>query len=80
MLCVLIRPALTRLQKEFGREYVLVAPELATDGIDVLFSTSRERPTDIRNTLRSDIANPPKWFWTLAGRSGNRSSREPGLV
>jgi uncharacterized protein (DUF433 family) len=37
MLCVLIRPALTRLQKEFGREYVLVAPELATDGIDVLW-------------------------------------------
>lgn len=31
-----IRPALSRLQEEFGREYVLTAPELATDGIDVL--------------------------------------------
>jgi uncharacterized protein (DUF433 family) len=39
-----IRPALQRLQKEFGREYVLVARELATDGIDVLwdFATSKE--------------------------------------
>jgi uncharacterized protein (DUF433 family) len=36
-----IRPALTRLQKEFGQEYVLVAPELATDGIDVLWDFSR---------------------------------------
>lgn len=32
-----IRPALTALQQEFGRDYVLVAPELATDGIDVLW-------------------------------------------
>lgn len=36
-----IRPALTRLQREFGREYVLAAPELATDGIDVLWDFSR---------------------------------------
>jgi uncharacterized protein (DUF433 family) len=36
-----IRPALTRLQQEFGREYVLVAPELATDGIDVLWDFAR---------------------------------------
>ena len=36
-----IRPALRQLQKEFGREYVLVAPELATDGIDVLWDFSR---------------------------------------
>jgi uncharacterized protein (DUF433 family) len=36
-----IRPALKRLQREFGREYVLVAPELATDGIDVLWDFSR---------------------------------------
>ncbi|MGH3742224.1 MAG: hypothetical protein ACRDT1_12940, partial [Micromonosporaceae bacterium] len=36
-----IRPALQRLQKEFGQEYVLVAPELATDGIDVLWDFSR---------------------------------------
>jgi len=36
-----IRPALRRLQREFGTEYVLVAPELATDGIDVLWDFSR---------------------------------------
>lgn len=36
-----IRPALARLQHEFGREYVLVAPELATDGIDVLWDFAR---------------------------------------
>lgn len=36
-----IRPALERLQAEFGREYVLVAPELATDGISVLWDFSR---------------------------------------
>jgi uncharacterized protein (DUF433 family) len=36
-----IRPALSRLQKEFGRENVLVAKELATDGIDVLWDFSR---------------------------------------
>lgn len=38
-----IRPALMRLSKEFGREYVLVAPELATDGVDVLWDFSRTR-------------------------------------
>jgi uncharacterized protein (DUF433 family) len=36
-----IRPALDRLAAEFGREYVLVAPNLATDGIDVLWDFSR---------------------------------------
>lgn len=36
-----IRPALNRLAKEFGREYVLVARNLATDGIDVLWDFSR---------------------------------------
>jgi uncharacterized protein (DUF433 family) len=36
-----IRPALTRLAEEFGREYVLVSPNLATDGIDVLWDFSR---------------------------------------
>lgn len=36
-----IRPALQRLQAEFGREYVLTAPELATDGIDVLWDFAR---------------------------------------
>jgi uncharacterized protein (DUF433 family) len=36
-----IRPALTRLAEEFGREYVLVSPSLATDGIDVLWDFSR---------------------------------------
>lgn len=36
-----IRPALQRLKEEFGREHALVAPELATDGIDVLWDFSR---------------------------------------
>jgi uncharacterized protein (DUF433 family) len=36
-----IRPALNALQREFGRDYVLVAPELATDGIDVLWDFSK---------------------------------------
>lgn len=36
-----IRPALDRLAAEFGREYVLVAPNLATDGVDVLWDYSR---------------------------------------
>jgi uncharacterized protein (DUF433 family) len=36
-----IRPALRRLASEFGRKYVLVARELATDGIDVLWDFSR---------------------------------------
>jgi uncharacterized protein (DUF433 family) len=38
-----IRPALRALQKEFGRDYVLVAPELATDGIDVLWDFAKSR-------------------------------------
>jgi uncharacterized protein (DUF433 family) len=36
-----IRPALDRLQKEFGREYVLVARELATDGVNVLWDFAK---------------------------------------
>lgn len=36
-----IRPALAALQREFGREYVLVAPELATDGVDLLWDFAR---------------------------------------
>jgi uncharacterized protein (DUF433 family) len=36
-----IRPALDRLRSQFGREYVLIAPELATDGIDVLWDFAR---------------------------------------
>lgn len=36
-----IRPALTVLQAEFGREYVLTSPNLSTDGIDVLWDFSR---------------------------------------
>jgi uncharacterized protein (DUF433 family) len=36
-----IRPALTKLQEEFGREYVLVSPALVTDGISVLWDFSR---------------------------------------
>ncbi|EHI13122.1 hypothetical protein [Mycolicibacterium thermoresistibile] len=38
-----VRPALDKLQKEFGREYVLTAPNLATDGIDVLWDFSKSR-------------------------------------
>ncbi|MFC4012636.1 DUF433 domain-containing protein [Nonomuraea purpurea] len=38
-----IRPALERLQREYG-QYVLVAPELATDGIDVLWDFSKTSP------------------------------------
>jgi len=36
-----IRPALKQLQAEFGREYALLSPNLATDGIDVLWDFSR---------------------------------------
>jgi uncharacterized protein (DUF433 family)/transposase-like protein len=36
-----IRPALKKLQTEFGREYVLVSPALVTDGISVLWDFSR---------------------------------------
>lgn len=36
-----IRPALRALQVEFGREYALLSPNLATDGIDVLWDFSR---------------------------------------
>jgi uncharacterized protein (DUF433 family)/transposase-like protein len=36
-----IRPALQQLQREFGREYVLVSPALATDGIDVLWDFAK---------------------------------------
>lgn len=39
-----IRPALAKLTEEFGIEYVLVSPELATDGIDVLWDFSRTDP------------------------------------
>jgi uncharacterized protein (DUF433 family) len=38
-----IRPALHRLQQEFGTEYVLTARELATDGIDVLWDFARSK-------------------------------------
>jgi uncharacterized protein (DUF433 family) len=36
-----IRPALSRLAAEFGRDYVLASHNLATDGIDVLWDFSR---------------------------------------
>jgi uncharacterized protein (DUF433 family)/transposase-like protein len=36
-----IRPALQKLQREFGREYVLVSPALVTDGISVLWDFSK---------------------------------------
>jgi uncharacterized protein (DUF433 family) len=38
-----IRPALEALQREFGNEYVLTAPNLATDGIDVLWDFSKSK-------------------------------------
>ncbi|GAB3457026.1 DUF433 domain-containing protein [Streptomonospora sediminis] len=38
-----IRPALEHLRSEFG-EYVLVAPELATDGVDALWDLARSEP------------------------------------
>ncbi|QSB13832.1 DUF433 domain-containing protein [Natronosporangium hydrolyticum] len=38
-----IRPALDVLAREFGHEYVLIAPELATDGVEVLWDFSRSR-------------------------------------
>lgn len=38
-----ILPALERLQREYG-QYVLVAPEPATDGIDVLWDFSKTSP------------------------------------
>jgi uncharacterized protein (DUF433 family) len=41
-----IRPALEELKREFGREYVLLAPELATDGVDVLWDYSRRTGGD----------------------------------
>ncbi|WP_131765454.1 hypothetical protein, partial [Candidatus Protofrankia californiensis] len=40
------RPALKALQREFGRDYVLAARELATDGIDLLWDFSRNIPGD----------------------------------
>lgn len=36
-----IRPALQELQREFGTEYALTAPNLATDGIDVLWDFAK---------------------------------------
>lgn len=36
-----IRPALRRLQREFGVEYALIAPNLATDGVEVLWDFSQ---------------------------------------
>jgi uncharacterized protein (DUF433 family) len=38
-----ICPALQALRREFGRDYVLVAPELATDGIDVLWDFAKSK-------------------------------------
>lgn len=40
------RPALDKLQREFGHEYVLLAPELATDGVDVLWDYARSGGDD----------------------------------
>ncbi|WP_338857279.1 DUF433 domain-containing protein [Gordonia hongkongensis] len=38
-----IRPALEQLQRDFGRDYVLTAPNLATDGVDVLWDFAKTR-------------------------------------
>jgi uncharacterized protein (DUF433 family) len=57
-----IRPALTVLTKQFGREYVLTSRELATDGIDVLWDYSRTKegadliaPTTGQTVLREIV-------------------------
>lgn len=36
-----IRPGLDELKRQFGDEYVLMAPELATDGVDLLWDFSK---------------------------------------
>lgn len=36
-----IRPALDELGRQFGHDYVLIAPELATDGVELLWDFSR---------------------------------------
>jgi uncharacterized protein (DUF433 family) len=36
-----IRPGLDELKRQFGAEYVLMVPELATDGVDLLWDSSR---------------------------------------
>lgn len=36
-----IRPGLDELKRQFGAEYVLMSPELATDGVDLLWDFSR---------------------------------------
>jgi uncharacterized protein (DUF433 family) len=38
-----IRPGLDELKRQFGAEYVLMAPELATDGVDLLWDFSRTK-------------------------------------
>ena len=38
-----IRPALVKLQEEFGHEYVLASPALATDGISALWDFSQTK-------------------------------------
>lgn len=38
-----IRPVLKELQEQFKTDYVLLAPEFATDGIDILWEFSRTR-------------------------------------
>lgn len=52
-----IRPALDRLAAELGREYVLVAPNLSTDGIDVLWDFSRsEEGGDLMEGTRASLS------------------------
>lgn len=41
-----LRPAIEELGRQFGRDYVLIAPELVTDGIDVLWDFSKTAAGD----------------------------------
>jgi hypothetical protein len=38
-----IRPGLDELKRQFGAEYLLMAPELETDGVDLLWDFSRTK-------------------------------------
>jgi hypothetical protein len=50
-----IRPGLDELKRQFGAEYVLMAPELATDGVDLLWDFSRTKAGEGLIEARSRI-------------------------
>lgn len=75
-----IRPALDELGRQFGHDYVLIAPELATDGVELLWDFSRsdagsglivgDRSTRLsRDRWRLSQLHPPG-FAGRAGRPG----------